>query len=37
MVEDTLKRELYEIVKKKNLSNRTKEKIYNQLVELVKI
>ena len=37
MVEETFQRELYEIVKKKNLSNRTKEKIYNQLVELVKI
>ena len=30
-----IKRELYEIEKKKNLSNRKKEKIYNQLVELV--
>ena len=30
-----IKRELYEIEKKENLSNRKKEKIYNQLVELV--
>ena len=37
MVEETFQRELYEIVKKKNLSNWKKEKIYNQLVELVKI
>ena len=35
MVEESFKRELYEIEKKKNLSNRKKEKIYNQLVELV--
>ena len=30
-----IKRELYEIEKMENLSNRKKEKIYNQLVELV--
>ena len=35
MVEESFKRDLYEIEKKKNLSNRKKEKIYNQLVELV--
>ena len=35
MVEESFKRDLYEIEKKKSLSNRKKEKIYNQLVELV--
>ena len=35
MVEESFKRDLYEIEKKKNLSNRKKEKIYNQLVKLV--
>ena len=30
-----IKKELYEIEKKKNLSNREKEKIYDHLIELV--
>ena len=30
-----IKKELYEIEKKKNLSNRKKEKIYDHLIELV--
>ena len=31
-----IKRELYEIEKKKNLSDKEKEKIYDDLVEIVK-